>query len=224
MNIVDELPLPPNFSLITAIAVLGIATPLQANPIKPEVEIVATHLVGIMETSAQAAANLDAPSVRMTTCRVRIAARDPARNLHSAAPVFLYQEQALTERLQRPYRQRFLQLAPSATENSVESKAFKPIDPERWIGLCDRAENQRILQPSDLIEAGCSVFLVPVNQIYVGNTQAGGCATNVRGAVRITNTIFLHSAGMDTWDRGFDAQGNQVWGAKDQSYQFRWIE
>lgn len=201
--------------IATAIAVLGIVTPLQATPLEPQVEDVATHLVGIMETSAQAATNPDAPSVRMTTCRVRVEARDS---------VFLYQEQALTQRLQKPYRQRFLQLAPSAAENSIESKAFKPLDPQRWIGLCDRAEEQRILQPSDLIEAGCSVFLVPVNQIYVGNTQAGGCATNFRGAVRITNTVFLHAAGMDTWDRGFDAQGNQVWGAKDQSYQFRWID
>jgi hypothetical protein len=29
---------------------------------------------------------------------------------------------------------------------------------------------------------------------------------------------------MDTQDRGFDAAGNLVWGAKEQPYQFRWVE
>jgi len=29
---------------------------------------------------------------------------------------------------------------------------------------------------------------------------------------------------MNTWDRGFDATGNQVWGAKDKPYQFRRID
>jgi hypothetical protein len=29
---------------------------------------------------------------------------------------------------------------------------------------------------------------------------------------------------MDTWDRGFDANGNQVWGADGESYQYRWVK
>ena len=29
---------------------------------------------------------------------------------------------------------------------------------------------------------------------------------------------------METWDRGFDADGKQVWGAREDSYQFRDIE
>jgi hypothetical protein len=29
---------------------------------------------------------------------------------------------------------------------------------------------------------------------------------------------------MDTWDRGFDEEGNQVWGAENQGYQFRWVQ
>jgi hypothetical protein len=60
--------------------------------------------------------------------------------------------------------------------------------------------------------------------IYVGETQPGGCPANVRGAVKITNTIILNSAGMETWDRGFDANGKQVWGAQDESYQYRWLQ
>jgi len=56
----------------------------------------------------------------------------------------------------------------------------------------------------------------------MGETSAGGCPSDYKGAVRITNQV-LHEAGMNTWDRGFDATGNQVWGAKDKPYQF-WID
>ncbi|NEO03426.1 MAG: hypothetical protein F6K50_51450 [Moorea sp. SIO3I7] len=59
---------------------------------------------------------------------------------------------------------------------------------------------------------------------YIGQTPEDGCPTNYRGAVSITNTIILHKEGMDTLDRGFDAAGNLVWGAKDLPYQFRWVE
>lgn len=191
-------------------------TPNEASAIaiEQQVQAVVEHLVGIMDTSAQAAANPEAPNVRMTTCQVRVP---------DSEAVFLYQEQALAKSLDRPYRQRFLRIAPSGEGDSVESKAYKPLSAETWIGLCDRAAEQRTIQLSEMNDGECSVFLVPIDKVYVGNTQAGGCATNVRGAVRITNTIFLHAAGMDTWDRGFDANGKQVWGADGQAYQYRWV-
>ncbi|NJK53170.1 MAG: hypothetical protein HC936_10800 [Leptolyngbyaceae cyanobacterium SU_3_3] len=31
----------------------------------------------------------------------------------------------------------------------------------------------------------------------------------------------LYKSGMETWDRGYDARGKQVWGAKTESYQYR---
>ena len=226
-----------NKSIITAIApsaparliavafLWAAATPAQAVPasvpIEQEVQDVVSHLVGVMDTSAQAAANPKAPNVRMTTCKVTVENADTSLNTRPS--VFLYQEQALSQRLSEPYRQRFLRIAPSADGQSVESRAFRPPTAESLIGLCDRAEAERVVKQSDLGEVTCSVFLRPVGENYVGQTPSQGCPTNVRGAVRITNTITLHPTGMDTQDRGFDAAGNMVWGAKEQPYQFRWV-
>ena len=214
-------------SLKTAFAfasLLVIASPVQAVPesvpIEKQVKDVVSHLVGVMDTSAQAAATPNAPNVRMTTCQVTV---ENADALNTAPTVFLYQEQALSQKLTAPYRQRFLQISPSTDGQTVESMAFKPPTPETLIGLCDRPEAKRVVQQSQLGERACSVFLKPSGENYVGETPPEGCPTNVRGAVRITNTIVLHKAGMDTLDRGFDAAGNRVWGAKDQPYQFRWI-
>lgn len=197
------------------VAVWMLATSVGAMPTAQHAEAVAERLVGVMETSAQAKANPNAPSVRMTTCPVQ---------LDGSEDIFLYQEQALLQGLYRPYRQRFLRIAPSADGDRVESKSFKPMETERWIGLCDRPERDRVLETSDLSDKGCSVFLVLVEDTYIGRTQTGGCPTNFRGAATITNTIFLYTTGMDTWDRGFDTQGNQVWGAQERPYEFRRLE
>lgn len=187
----------------------------QASPLTQPVQDVISHLVGVMDISAQAAQNPDLPNVRMTTCEV------PTQDIPH--PV-LYQEQAVVQRLHQPYRQRFLQIIPSPDGETIESKSFKPLNPEMWVGFCNQTPPQRFLTPQDLGETVCSVFLQPVGENYVGETPPEGCPTNVRGAVTITNRIILHEQGMDTWDRGFDAQGNQVWGAEGESYQFRWVK
>ncbi len=197
----------------------GTAAPL---PLVQQAEAIAARLEGVMDTTAQVAINPKAPHVRMTTCRVTLA---PAAG-KSMAPggngaIVLYQEQALTKSLDKPYRQRFLQILPRSLSQSVESRSFKPATPEAWSGFCNKPLPTRIVQVKELGIPICSVFLRQVGDDYVGNTPADGCPANVRGAVRITNHIFLHATGMDTWDRGFDASGKQVWGAKAESYQFR---
>lgn len=202
-------------------SLLLVATPAQAVPIEQQVTDVVSHLVGVMDTSAQAATNPKAPNVRMTTCRVQVETTDASVNSRSS--VFLYQEQALTKSLNAPYRQRFLQITPTADAQRVESIAFRPPTPETWIGLCNQPEQKRVVKQSDLGESSCRVILQPEGENYLGETPPEGCPTNVRGAVKITNTILLHQTGMDTQDRGFDGAGNLVWGAKEQPYQFRWV-
>lgn len=186
-------------------------------PIQQQVKEVVTHLVGAMDTSAQAKANPDSPNVRITTCLVQVL---DALDVNPPA-VFLYQEQALTKQLAKPYRQRFLRIAPTKDNLLVESAAFKPQNPQSWIGLCSKPEAQRVVQRRELGESNCSVFLQPTGKNYIGETAPGGCPSNFRGATRITNTIILHQTGMDTRDRGFDGAGKQVWGAKNTPYQFR---
>ncbi len=204
-----------NLTVGITLASLLTTTAVQAIPKEQQVEAVVSHLVGVMDTSAQAAANPKAPSVRMTTCKVQI--NQPANS------VYLYQEQALTKNLDNPYRQRFLEIKANADSDTVESQSFKPENGKALIGLCSKPENERKLNLSNIGTPVCSVLLKPFQEGYIGETPSQGCPANIRGAVRITNTILLHSRGMDTWDRGFDAQGNQVWGAANESYQYRWL-
>lgn len=202
--------------VITTVLTACAPTSVSEFSIESQVKEVASYLVGVMDTSAQARAILNAPNVRMTTCKVRLA--DSEENSQS---IYLYQEQAMSANLAAPYRQRFLRLGPSADGQKVESASFEPLDSQPWVGFCQKPEAERRLQLSDIEPKNCSVFLVPIQNGYLGNTQAEGCPTNYKGAVKITNTINLNVGGMNTLDRGFDAQGNLIWGAKGLPYQFR---
>ncbi|MBW4550184.1 MAG: chromophore lyase CpcT/CpeT [Aphanocapsa sp. GSE-SYN-MK-11-07L] len=181
-----------------------------------QTEEVATLLEGIMDTSAQAIANPKAPNVRMTTCRVRVTDANP-----KSEAIFLYQEQALAEDLAKPYRQRFLKILSDRSIQSIQSLSFKPAEPAAWNGFCNQPNSARILTSKDLGSPVCSVILKRSTQGYVGSTPVEGCPANFKGAVRITNQIELNRSGMKTWDRGFNAQGEQVWGAKSESYQYQ---
>lgn len=195
-----------------AVAAQSWATPA----IKQQTDEVASLLEGVMDTTAQASANPQAPSVQMTTCRVQVAIPELAK-----FGTFLYQEQALTKELAKPYRQRLLWIAPTTDSDRVQSLSSKLAAPEQWAGLCGKPESQRIFREDDLGEQVCIVYLKKSANGYLGETAPQGCPANVRGAVRITNTIELNANGMNTWDRGFDANGNQVWGAQSEAYQFR---
>ena len=197
------------------ISVLSLASPVSATPEENHVQAVANHLTGKMDTSAPTAAG-GRVGVRMTTCQVSLRDRPDS--------IYLYQEQSLKKSLDNPYRQRFLQIKAGEAKDTVISQSYKPLNPQNWIGLCDRPEQQRVVNAREIGASVCHVLLKPKVSIYVGKTPPEGCPTKARGAVKITNLIILHDRGMDTWDRGFDAAGNQVWGAKNESYQFRWID
>ncbi|WP_432811318.1 chromophore lyase CpcT/CpeT [Pantanalinema sp. GBBB05] len=202
-----------------------IATQTQADSppvlsIQEQTADIAARLEGIMTTAAQAAKNPQAPNVQMTTCRIQVL--DSANDRTN--PIFLYQEQALAKKLSQPYRQRFLQIVPTPDRQQIESRSFKPEQPQAWVGLCNKPLGKRQLKLKDLGTSICSVFLQRSQNNYVGNTPPQGCPTTARGAVKITNRIVLSPDGMDTWDRGFDAAGKQVWGADGESYQYRKIK
>ncbi|MEB3212358.1 MAG: chromophore lyase CpcT/CpeT [Leptolyngbyaceae bacterium] len=184
-------------------------------------DAILSRLQGVMDTSEQAEESDRFVAVQMTTCEIGLNG-DGLERFPTAR--FVYQEQALIERLEEPYRQRFLAIAPDPLTNSVQSITFRPPELEPWVGLCDRPLEERIVRHEDVGEMVCRVFLRPSPLGYIGKTPIGGCPASLQGAVTITNTIVLHEDGMDTWDRGFDATGNQVWGAATTPYQYRWTD
>ncbi|MEM9265212.1 MAG: chromophore lyase CpcT/CpeT [Cyanobacteria bacterium P01_F01_bin.13] len=204
------------FTVLLGLWLSGSRVNAQTQPLSQQhVDAVVEHLTRPMDTTAQAERNPHFVGVQLTTCPIQVNGE-----ISDQQAVFLYQEQALTENIESPYRQRFLQIALSADATRVESRTFKPATPDTWTGLCQ--QTAPTVETNALGNLVCIVGLRPSSLGYVGSTPAEGCPVNLRGAVRLTNTIVLHQHGMDTWDRGFDANGIQVWGARTEPYQYRW--
>lgn len=200
-----------NFSL--AASVVGIATTkIWALPVNHR-DAVVEHLEGTMTASVQPQDDAPIIQVQMTTCRV-----DVPQNTNS---IVLYQEQGIVGELDRPYRQRFLEITSDRHNDLVYSRSYKPSNLEDWRNFCNRNFQNRTVSQDNLRELVCTVTLKPFLNVYSGTTPLEVCQAEVRGAVKITNSIILHQEGMDTWDRCFDESGNQVWGAEDEAYQFR---
>jgi CpeT protein len=204
------------YSVVIGAIALSPPTAIAQVPRETAVVEVSDRLIGIMETRTPPNRNGESVTVQMTTCEVQIVATDSQPDPSSR---FLYQEQALVEELDQPYRQRFLQVLATA-DGQVESRSFRPRQPEPWVNFCSH-QAERSVELADLLPSDCSVFLRQEGESYIGETPAAGCPTSFRGAVRVTNQIILNSTEMVTRDRGYDADGNLLWGAREEPYRYR---
>lgn len=68
---------------------------------------------------------------------------------------------------------------------------------------------------------GCTVRLRPLGGRFRGATRGRDCPSHFRGASYTTAEVVLDADGFASWDRGFAADGTQVWGARTGPYVFR---
>jgi CpeT protein len=55
---------------------------------------------------------------------------------------------------------------------------------------------------------------------YFGQTEVGPCSSSLGEAAYATSEISMTADGLVSWDRGFDENGQQVWGATRGGYIF----
>ncbi len=134
---------------------------------------------------------------------------------------WLYVEQAAAEALDRPYRQRIYQVVIGGG-GTFESRVFElPGDPLEFAGAFRQPARFDSLTPAQLApRRGCTVTLRRDGPAFVGSTSGEACESALRGAKYATSEVMILPGGMQTWDRGFDAQGKQVWGSEKGPYVF----
>ena len=134
---------------------------------------------------------------------------------------WLYVEQALATSLAHPYRQRVYKISWDG-EGPVSEVYSLPGDPERFAGAWDQAKSFPPLVPTDLsLRDGCSIHLrKQADGVYKGGTRGTACASERSGARYATSQVSLNDRVLESWDRGFDAQDRQTWGADDGPYRF----
>ena len=133
---------------------------------------------------------------------------------------WLYIEQAVSEHQDRPYRQRVYRLVELAP-GLFESQIFTLPDPASVIGVWLTQDPLAELGPGDLEERdGCSILLRRRGENFIGSTLASLCTSTLRGAAYATSEVVVTPEGVVSWDRGFAADGSQVWGPTKGGYVF----
>ncbi len=135
---------------------------------------------------------------------------------------WLYVEQAMAERLDKPYRQRVYRVS-AVGGDLYKSEVFElPGNPLDFAGYWQTPAAFSALSPESLVpREGCAITLKDTGKGFVGGTHEQDCASSLRGAAYATSEVSLGPQTLISWDRGFDANGVQVWGATKGGYVFR---
>ncbi|OAY73174.1 Chromophore lyase CRL, chloroplastic [Ananas comosus] len=161
-------------------------------------------------------------NIRMLTC--------PATEMVDGSKV-LYFEQAFWRTPEKPFRQRFYMVKPCPKEMKcdVELSSYAIRDVEEYKNFCDRPKDQRP-QPEEVIgdiaEHLTTIHLSRCERgkrcLYEGSTPPGGFPNSWNGATYCTSDVTIYKNGeLHTWDKGYDDEGNQVWGPKAGPYEFK---
>ena len=124
--------------------------------------------------------------------------------------------------LDKPYRQRVYRLT-EISKDSFESAVYTLDNPLRFVKHVELFQD---LNPDSLsLKDGCSVFLNKVGKKrYEGGTGIKTCASDMRGASYASSIVTLTPKYLLSWDRGYNKEGEQVWGAEKGGYMFRKIK
>ncbi|KAL0342204.1 UNVERIFIED_CONTAM: Chromophore lyase CRL, chloroplastic [Sesamum calycinum] len=143
----------------------------------------------------------------------------------------LYFEQAFWRTPHKPFRQRFFMVKPCSKEMKcdVELSTYAIRDSEEYRNFCDRSKDQRP-QPEEVIgdiaEHLTTIYLKRCDRgkrcLYEGSTPPDGYPNTWNGASYCTSELtVLKNSEIHKWDRGYDNDGNQVWGVKGGAYEFK---
>lgn len=138
-----------------------------------------------------------------------------------ADAIWLYVEQAVGGAPEKPYRQRVYRVTPVG-DGRYDSAVFELPDPEAWVGAWQADFQRPTLAPDALVERdGCTVELkLQADGTFKGSTPGDACKSTLHGSTYATSEVTVHEDRVVSWDRGFDDEGEQVWGAVKAGYVF----
>lgn len=144
---------------------------------------------------------------------------------HRDHSYWLYVEQALASRQDKPYRQRVYHLY-QADDTTIVSKVFELPEPEKYAGAWESKSGLKALQHVPLTDRqGCSIFLRRYGKRkFSGTTPGRECLSSLRGAAYATSEVTITKEGLISWDRGWNDKDEQVWGSTSGGYVFKKVK
>lgn len=199
--------------LISMAATLILSVFCQQSGLKndSELELLTSWMTGSFSSQAQAEADTNFYDIRLEMVRIWND-RDDA--------VWLYVEQAAAWALEKPYRQRVYRVVQNE-DGSFESAVYTLENPLRFAGAWRDAAQFSQLTPDSLTErTGCAITLTRSGETFSGSTLEKNCSSELRGASYATSEVQIQEHLLTSWDKGFDSNDTQVWGAVTGPYRF----
>lgn len=134
---------------------------------------------------------------------------------------WLYVEQAVAAALKKPYRQRIYHVY-RQDDATLVSKVYEMNSPLRFAGAYANTDLLSSLTKDSLIDRqGCAIYLHKGKDgNFSGSTPGKDCLSSLRGATYATSEVVIYADKLVSWDRGWDKEDKQVWGAEKGGYQF----
>ena len=199
------------------LALLLAGCPSQATPDDPEstfdaVGTLEQNLVGVFDSEQQSIDDPQYFAIQLITCPVH------APELGERV---VYVEQAVMDTPDQPYRQRLYVLDGDDDAATATTTVFALAEPTAAVGLCDGAL-ATFTEDDVSLRAGCGVSMDwdDDERAFVGGTADTSCTSTMNGASYATAEVWIGADRITSWDRGFDADGEQVWGAVAGPYEF----
>jgi uncharacterized protein (DUF1330 family) len=134
---------------------------------------------------------------------------------------WLYTESWL-DGAQTPYLQRISRVREDGP-GALRVTRYTLADAEPWVGAWQEPARFAEFDRGQLNElTGCDGVMVRTGpKRFEGGTVGAGCANAYKGARYAVSATVLGDGEMVNWDRGFGADGSQVWGPTEGGYRFR---
>ena len=138
---------------------------------------------------------------------------------------YLYVEQALNSKQDKPYRQRIYEV--SQLNDSIYSSEIYTIENDSlWVGKWKTPEAFDLLPMENVSKKeGCEVRLKRIKpNYYKGETGKKTCESTLYGAAYAMSEVEILEDKIISWDRGFDTNDEHIWGAEKGGYIFNKLD
>ena len=120
-----------------------------------------------------------------------------------------------------PYRQRITQYTLDE-HGAIKAQGYIIANAEKYVGAAQDTSLLDGLALEDLTATGtCPAFVARTGATrFESSTVGQSCQNNYKGASYVVSRSITDETGFTNWDRGFNAQGELVWGPSAGGYQF----
>lgn len=169
------------------------------------------YLNGSFTSANQSIYNSNFFDVTVRNCPVNIiGGNSNSRYLLLRQSISLFQES--------PYRVRLVELLQDG--NLIKSKNYAPINELDLSETCDNNNIPTFLREDFSLKPKCILSLYEDSDKFIGSTGRPGCSSQRNGASFVSSDVEVTSTYFKSLDRGWDNNGNQVWGSTNGAYVF----